>query len=283
MLMEQQQIEELVGLVSERHEWEWTSASFHDFTQQVGLYASKGNLQTSEGFYHLITNLYHDQARVQIALDPSHPEHAATWETIHGEIVGWLYRWNYYPQDSVMLNEFSPDICAFETLQRKLKDFRYECRLSSYISRITQRCTHEWLRSHAALKRGGSGVTSAAQRRADSGTSSNRQWNICYLSQPIGGEPSLLWEEVVGNNERSAADIVETQTLMHELARSVNGMSADPHYPIVQALWPTLLFEKPNITALAQQYAITPRALFNLKSRIVRRVLPVIQRWQIGG
>ncbi len=68
-----------------------------------------------------------------------------------------------------MLNEFSPDICAFETLQRKLKDFRYECRLSSYIGRITQRCTHEWLRSHAALKRGGSGVTSAAQRRADGG------------------------------------------------------------------------------------------------------------------
>ncbi|MBA3468218.1 MAG: hypothetical protein H0T53_01110 [Herpetosiphonaceae bacterium] len=180
-----------------------------------------------------------------------------------------------------MLNEFSPDICAFETLQRKLKDFRYECRLSSYIGRITQRCTHEWLRSHAALKRGGSGVTSAAQRRADGGSAPTRQWHICYLSQPLSSNPSLMLEEVVASADRSPAETVEMRTLMAELARSVTTMSADPHYSIVKAVWPALLFEKPNISALAQQHAITPRALFNIKNRIVRRVMPVIERWQI--
>ncbi len=104
MLIGQQELEAIVGAVSERHDWQWNETSLHDFVQQVAHYASKGNVQTTEGFYHLITNLYYDQARVQIALDPRHPEYGVVWEAIHSEIISWLYRWSYYPQDSVMLN-----------------------------------------------------------------------------------------------------------------------------------------------------------------------------------
>lgn len=282
MTLSQQWVEQTLERMSAEHHWHWTTDSYHHCIQQVHKYAVQSNIKSHADLGHLIFNYYSDQTTVQIALNHDHPEYQDVWATIHVEINNWLHQKRFYPQDATMLNEFSPDVCAFEILRVKLKNFRYKCRLKSYIHRVTERCTHEWLRSHAALKRGGCGVLSATQRRSNPTVHNTRKWRMCYLSQSLTVDPTLIWEEIIPSAERSPAEIVEMRLLVAEIERVVHGMTSDPHYTLVRQVWRELLFEQANVTALAQRWGIPSRTLFNVKSRIVRRVMPIVQRWHIS-
>lgn len=271
-------LEEALDWTCELHGWTLDDGARAEVLALAAVYARRAGIDGLSGLSTLIFNIYHDHAIVQAALDPDHADHNQAWQQIGQEIVSWLYTHDYYPQDALMLNEFSPDICAYEELQRKLGQFNFKSRLQCYVHKITETCTSEWLRSHAALKRGGSGVTSARQRR--DAPDKTPRWTACYLSQPAGQDSQLHWEDVLAAGDAPTAVVVEQRTLVENIARTIDTMDNDPDYRVINDVWRDLLLERANITALAQQLDIPAKVLFNIKSRIVRRVAPVMRQWQ---
>jgi hypothetical protein len=274
-------LEEALNWTSALHAWSLDEGARTELLALAAIYARRAGADTPVALSTLIFNIYHDHALVQAALDAGHSDHIQAWHVIGQEIVNWLYAHDYYPQDALMLNEFSPDICAYEELGRKLVQFNFKSRLFCYVHKITETCTSEWLRSHAALKRGGSGVTSARQRR-DATTAAPR-WTACYLSQPAGPDSQLQWEEVLAAGDAPTAVVVEQRCLVEHIARTIDAMDGDPEYRLISGVWRDLLLDRANITALAQQLDIPAKVLFNIKSRIVRRVAPAMLQWQQGA
>ena len=158
-------LEEALNWTCDLHGWTLDAGARAEVLALAAVYARRAGIDGLAGLSTLIFNLYHDHSLVRAALDADHADHNQAWQLIGQEIVNWLYAHDYYPQDALMLNEFSPDICAYEELQRKLGQFNFKSRVLCYVHKVTETCTSEWLRSHAALKRGGSGVSSASQRR----------------------------------------------------------------------------------------------------------------------
>ncbi|HYF64225.1 MAG TPA: hypothetical protein VD886_15495, partial [Herpetosiphonaceae bacterium] len=101
-----------------------------------------------------------------------------------------------------------------------------------------------------------------------------------YLSQPAGQDSQLQWEDVLAAGDAPTAVVVEQRTLVENIARTIGAMDGDPDYRVINDVWRDLLLERANITALAQQLDIPAKVLFNIKSRLVRRVAPVMRQWQ---
>lgn len=232
------------------------------------------------GLATLLWALHADQPVVLAALDPALPGHAQAWATIHGFIQGWLRRRRFPLQDDLLLNEYSPDICALELVRAHLPAFGYASRLETYVARITERATKQWLRSHAARKRGGGGIRAAlAAGKALAVAAPARAWGHCYLSQRVGSDRELCWDDVLPDAAQPTAGAAEEALLLGEIERCVRAMDRDPCYALLVDVWRELLLEEPNITALARQRGVPPKTLFNVKDRLARRLMPVMERW----
>ena len=241
-------------------------------------YATRDQITTFDDLAAMIFNMYHDYHLVEAALDHDHSDYNTVWEYIHKEILDFLYRRNIYPQDPLMLNEFSPDVCAYEDLKCKLHQFHFNSSLRHYIHIVTFNAVREWFRSRGALKRGGSGTTSACERRMT--PRPLERWRTCYLSQSLGSDSHLCWEDIVSNDVGSPATLAEEHLLIEVVETVIKGMVNDPQYELISSLWQDLLFDNPNITQLASSLNLHSKVLFNLKNRIARRVAPALRHWQ---
>ncbi|HEY1012294.1 MAG TPA: hypothetical protein VGE07_06265 [Herpetosiphonaceae bacterium] len=234
---------------------------------------------TDAGLATLLWALHADQPIVLAALDPARPGHDQAWATIHGFILAWLRRRQFQLHNDLLLNEYSPDICAMELVRAHLLAFGYASRLETYVARITERATKQWLRSHAARKRGGGGIRAPLAATEPPGAEPARAWSHCYLSQPVGSDQELSWDEVLPDAAQATAGAAEEALLLGEIERCVREMDRDPCYALLVDVWRELLLEDPNITALARQRGVPPKTLFNVKDRLARRLMPVMERW----
>lgn len=270
-------VEACVDEVFGAHGWHLAAEAYQYFCGDVTRQAQKNHVRKQSELRCLIVNMYHDHPTVQAALDDTHPNHGLVWNTIYDQIQRWLNAHRYYPQDAVMLNEFSPDICALEVLRQSLPHFYYGCRLSSYVYRVTECATKEWLRSHAALKRGGSGVTSALQRRMCPATP---RWKMYYLSQSFPNGDGTCWEDMLPSEQSGLDQEIESRCLVQLIEATIQSMSTDADYAIIHDVWREMLLESRSVTALARRHAVPVPMMFNLRRRLVRRIRPVISLWR---
>ncbi|KPL86128.1 hypothetical protein [Herpetosiphon geysericola] len=264
---------ELVAAVAVAQGWNLTAEEQTDLAELVADYSqqSAGNKQTK--LSEITINLWHDYPTVQRALDPQHPQHEEALDQLYQQINHCLKQIHVFEVDALYLDERSPDLCAYADLTQKLSQFRFEARLSTYIYQVTWRAVLQWRRSTNALKRGGAGF-----KRQQASAAAQQ---VYYLSQAQQNQDFLL-EDMLVAPDPAVDDLVAVRQLKREISHVVVRMHDDPLYAVAQRLWHELLFEQPNISALAETEGLAAGALFNLRARIGRRCRDVVERWCVG-
>ena len=274
------QVEHTVQEVLTEYNWQVTNEQWHNFCDQVEQHYQRQSGSSPGKLRTVITNYYHDGPTVDILLNPHHPDYSTAWENIHVQIVNYLHHLNYYPSDDMHLGEYSPDIRAYEYIQRKLPEFFFGCRLSSFIYTVAERAGKEWRRSMAALKRGGSGIRSSSERRNADPQRRHSQWSHCYLSSSILNDGPSIEEHLIDERIDTEAE-AEARILISTIETAIHDMQQDPEYTLLIKTWRTLLMDDPNVSALASQHGVSRSTLINLKRRLIRQVGPILQAWGV--
>lgn len=234
------------------------------------------NCSAIDDLFSIVNQIYADYLIVTAALDPKHPDFHHAWTVIHN-IVNTSYSISYWlrqHQDSVYMDDHAPDMRVINDLHQHLAEFRFQSQLKTYIQIIATRAVNEWVRSQAALKRGGTGIN------PDGKASFGKRYNSCYLSDVYSTAHDRVVEEFLFSTEPEPAQQAEDGALIEYVGQAImTTMADDPQVSIIRKIWRALFFEKVNITELAYQLGMRPCELFNLKGRIARRLKPAVLLW----
>lgn len=242
-------------------------------TQVISIYVRRSKLPLDASVPKICTHFMQDGPFVhQLLADPD----GQGWQVVLEQIISFATAHPYYPT-AEQANSW-PDLDAYEDIRRKLPSYNFEGPLDHWINAtVVRRLTRFW-RDQQALKAGGGGFRSAAERSNTSQPAPSRVQHVSL--HPDTDDDVPLAERMVA--EQPAVDNqVEMAELERLVTRAVDLYATNKFDPQLRELWHALADQEYKLREVAEQLGLTVGQVYHryLQLRAHLRADPEISNW----
>lgn len=229
-----------------------TPLEIEGLTAAIVVYVRRSRYPARDIIPRIVENYIKDGTRVHELLADSD---ANAWKAIMQQIITFATAHPYYPtiEDATS----SPDLDAYEDIQRNLASYNFECPLDRWINTVVIRRLLRFWRDRQSLRAGGVGFLAKevrdAQRRGDEVDSGRR---ISHISLDGMVDDAPVSEQIEAP-QPAIYDIVEGTVLEKLVEQLVGSYAMHVDEPDLPKLWRSIVLDELKLREVAEMYNMT--------------------------
>ena len=225
--------ETVVRLLQDLHGARLNREQLQQLARDIQPYLDRTALSLEEAVQRISTNYLRDGARVKVlggsAMNPG-------WQNVLAQVVAYAGQHTLFPSEADLSS--SPDLEAYDDIQRKLHTYNFEAPLDNWITvTVVWRLRRFW-RDRAAVRAGGAGFKDKATREAERATGTwTRPPIACQQSLEATDADGQALMDTLADDQLSLAQAVEDAEIERAVVEAVDAYAELKHDPVLAHIW----------------------------------------------